>query len=105
MAYNDLTQYPRGIYYNDLGSDRTVQAAGPIRVAWVQFANEDAASRTCLITDVDDNLIMQIVIPADDSTPALPGFYSPNGLKVAMDVNDADVTFTVVYVIPDADPS
>jgi hypothetical protein len=105
VAYNDMTMYPRGIYYNDLGSDRTIQAAGPIRVSWMVFSNDNAAGQTVLVTDGSDNLIMTIVVGADDTTPPIPGFYNPDGLKVSMAVNTADVTFSVVYIDPSADPS
>jgi hypothetical protein len=103
MGFNDLSQFPRGIYQNDLGSDRDVALAAfsstsaSMKVAWFLFSNDNAAAQTVLVTDTDDNTLMTVVIPPDTTIEPLPGFYNADGLKVAMGVNTADVEFSVVY--------
>jgi hypothetical protein len=105
MPYNDETTFPRGLYYNDLTADRDVALAAhgatahPVRVAWIQLSNADAAAaRIVKITDTDDNNLAVLIVPLSDSLEPIPGFYSSNGLKVAMDTNDADVHVTVAYL-------
>lgn len=102
MAYSDDTEFPKGLYYNDLTADRDVALAETgatttvMKVAWILIANDDAAAQTVLITDTNDANKIVVTVPADSTAPIVPGF-SCTGLKLAMAVNDSDVHATVVY--------
>jgi hypothetical protein len=103
VAYNDLTTFPRGLYYNTFAATRDVALAAhgdsnhPMRIAWILLSSEDAAAKLVTFTDGDDTTIMQAVVPITDTLVPIPGWYASNGLKAKTQAGEADMYITVAY--------
>jgi hypothetical protein len=103
MAYSDSSEYPTGLWSDDLGSDRDVAtietgAAGTVmKVArGMIFSNADGAAQTVLVADSGGTTFMTVLVPAEDSI-ILPLGFTSTGLQFNMAVNTADVVVTVFY--------
>jgi hypothetical protein len=105
MAYDDFSEFPRGLWSDDLGSDRDVaniefgDTAHVMKVAWMVLSNDNVAAQYINILDTDDTLRGYLYVPADDSV-VLPFGFQMDGLKIEMDANTADVVVTIAYWTP-----
>lgn len=102
MGYNDLSEYPRGMWSAAMDTDHDVaneqfgDTATNMRVAWMIVSNDNPAAQYVNLLDTDDTLLGYIYCPADDSITIHRGFFA-HGLKVEMDTNTVDVVVTIAY--------
>jgi hypothetical protein len=99
MAYNDQTEYPRGVVHYNLGTTPRVLAATgtPFRVAWITVYNGAGATVEIRLTDGANNSIASYY-PAAEESITIPLGAKFNGFKVAAPAGaTADKGFTVVY--------
>lgn len=106
MAYNQQSEYPRGIFYSDLtaaivvaGDSADTSAGGTtapkVHVASIILSNTAAGATTVTITDDDDATIMVVQVPITATVVIHQGFHLSNGLKFAIDA--ATTHATVLY--------
>lgn len=82
---------------NTLASARVI-STGSIHIYGIVIANDDNSNiRTVTLEKANGDTYMVIVLPANSTFESDIKWLADNGLTVDIDVDDADVTFTVFH--------
>lgn len=99
MAYNDQTEFLRGIYHNDLGATRVAVAAPTdVKVGAIIITNENVADQVVQVETDGADIKFRIAVKAGTSFELSRGFQISGGLqfRVAGGAQN-DVYVTALY--------
>jgi hypothetical protein len=102
MAFNDLTEYPRGVVGRALATDYTPFAAGTrVRIAWISLSNVHAATLSDItITDADGAALgsaATLITVRAGGQRFLGPMYLENGLKFSPSAEGASQHVLIAY--------